>query len=156
MASDNVHNSEIPLKREDIEAVDLIYQELLKRNAKLVGPDGETKHLPKSLYGFLHRIIADLEEGKSVSILQGDAQLTTVEAAKLLGVSRQFFVNQLENHEIPHFMVGTHRRVYVRDLLAYKSRRDSARRAALDALSRSEVEAGTYDRITGYDSEPGQ
>ena len=146
--------SELPLKEEDIREVGRIYEELLKREAKLVGPNGETRHLPKSLYGFLHRLVADLEEGKSVSILQDNAQLTTVEAAKLLGVSRQFFVNLLENGEVPYFMVGTHRRVYARDLLAYKSRRDSARRATLDTLSRAEVESGTYDRITDYDSEP--
>ncbi|MCC7341519.1 MAG: helix-turn-helix domain-containing protein [Bryobacterales bacterium] len=156
MDCESIHDRELPIGGEDLEAVEKIYLELRNRNAKLVGPDGETKQLPQSLYGFLYRLIADLEEGKSVSILQGNAQLTTVEAAKLLGVSRQFLVNQLDRNEIPHFLVGTHRRVYVRDLLAYKSRRDSARRAALDALSRSEVEAGTYDRITGYDSEPGQ
>ncbi len=33
----------------------------------------------------------------------------------MLGVSRQFLIKLLERDEIPHHMVGTHRRIYVRD-----------------------------------------
>jgi excisionase family DNA binding protein len=91
------------------------------------------------------KLIADLCEGQSVAIVQNDAQLTTVEAARMLGVSRQFLVNLLERDEIPYHMVGTHRRIYVRDLLAYKAKRDSKRRQVLDELTRAEAEDGLYD-----------
>jgi len=63
----------------------------------------------------------------------------------MLGVSRQFLIKVLERDEIPHHMVGTHRRVYVRDLLAYKAKRDSKRRKILDDLTRAEAEDGLYD-----------
>ncbi len=126
------------------QVVDL-YQKIRRSKAKLVGPDGKTQNLPSSLYAFLVRLIADLCEGQSVAIVQNDAQLTTVEAARMLGVSRQFMVNLLERDEIPHHMVGTHRRVYVRDLLAYKAKRDSKRRQILDKLTRAEAEDGLYD-----------
>ena len=40
----------------------------------------------------------------------------TVEAARILGVSRQYFIQLLQEEQIPFHMAGTHRRVYVRDV----------------------------------------
>ncbi|MBE7544375.1 MAG: helix-turn-helix domain-containing protein [Bryobacteraceae bacterium] len=122
-----------------------LYQKIQRSRAKLVGPDGKSHSLPVSLYEFLVKLIADLCEGQSVAIVQNDAQLTTVEGARMLGVSRQFLIKLLERGDIPHHMVGTHRRIYVRDLLAYKAKRDSNRRKILDDLTRAEAEDGLYD-----------
>lgn len=122
-----------------------LYQKIQRSRARLVGPDGKSHSLPVSLYEFLVKLIADLCEGQSVAIVQNDAQLTTVEGARMLGVSRQFLIKLLERGDIPHHMVGTHRRIYVRDLLAYKAKRDSNRRKILDDLTRAEAEDGLYD-----------
>lgn len=135
----------IVLSEADQRQVLELYQKIQRSRAKLVGPDGKTQSLPVSLYEFLVKLIADLCEGQSVAIVQNDAQLTTVEAARMLGVSRQFLVNLLERDEIPYHMVGTHRRIYVRDLLAYKGKRDSKRRQVLDELTRAEAEDGLDD-----------
>lgn len=135
----------LAISERDQKQVVELYQKIQRSRAKLVGPDGKTQRLPVSLFGFLVKLIADLGEGQSVAIVQNDAQLTTVEAARMLGVSRQFLVNVLERDEIPHHMVGTHRRVYVRDLLAYKAKRDSKRRQILDELTRAEAADGLYD-----------
>ena len=124
-----------------------LYTKIRAAEAKLVGPDGKTQLLPTNLYSFLCQVLGDLKAGKSVTILQSNAELTTVEAAKLLAVSRQFLVQLLEKNQIPFHMVGTHRRLYARDVLAFKGRRDSARRKTLDDLSRTEFEQGTYDRV---------
>lgn len=122
-----------------------LYQKIQRSRAKLVGPDGRTQNLPVSLYEFLVKLIGDLCEGQSVAIVQHDAQLTTVEAARMLGVSRQFLIGQLERGEMPHHMVGTHRRIYARDVLAYKAKRDGKRRTILDELTRAEAADGLYD-----------
>lgn len=122
-----------------------LYQKIQRSRARLVGPDGKSHSLPVSLYEFLVKLIADLCEGQSVVIVQNDAQLTTVEGARMLGVSRQFLIKLLERGDIPHHMVGTHRRIYVRDLLAYKAKRDSNRRKILDDLTRAEAQDGLYD-----------
>lgn len=122
-----------------------LYLKIQRSRAKLVGPDGKTQNLPASLYEFLVKLIADLCEGQTVAIVQSDAQLTTVEGARMLGVSRQFLVKVLERGEIPYHMVGTHRRIYVRDLLAYKAKRDSERRRILDDLTQAEAGDGLYD-----------
>jgi excisionase family DNA binding protein len=144
------HNEQIQapiaLSESDQRQVLELYQKIQRSRAKLVGPDGRTQSLPVSLYEFLVKLIADLCEGQSVAIVQNDAQLTTVEAARMLGVSRQFLIGQLEKDEIPFHMVGTHRRVYVRDVLAYKMQRDGKRRRILDDLTRAEAEEGLYDR----------
>ena len=136
----------IDLSESDQRQVLELYQKIQRSRAKLVGPDGRTQNLPQSLHDFLLKLIADLCEAQSVSIVQNDAQLTTVEAARMLGISRQFLVGQLEKGEIPYLMVGTHRRLYVRDVLAYKMRRDRNRRRILDELTRAEVIEGLYDR----------
>lgn len=128
-----------------------LYQRIQRSPAKLVGPDGRSQDLPVSLYEFLVKLIAHLSEGQSVAIVQDDAQFTTVEGARMLGVSRQFLIKLLERDQIPHHMVGTHRRIYVRDLLAYKAKQDSRRRQILDELTRAEAEDGLYDLEPSHD-----
>jgi hypothetical protein len=46
---------------------------------------------------------------------------------------------------MPFHRVGTHRRVYLKDLLEYKHRRDSARRGELQAMVDEAQELGAYD-----------
>src|SRR6266404_2319994 len=123
--------------REQKEIIDT-YAKLREVEAKLSGPDGKTEILPNNLYSFLLRLLADLKAGHSVTILQNKHQLTTVEASKILGVSRQYLVQLLEKGEIPFHMAGTHRRLYVRDVLAYKSRRDTDRGKSLNELAQKE------------------
>jgi excisionase family DNA binding protein len=137
----------VPISGKDQREIADIYEKLRTADAKLVGPDGKTQILPSTLYSFLCTLLADLKAGHSVTILQSNASLTTVEASKLLGMSRQFLIGLLEKKEMPCHMVGTHRRLYARDVLAYKARRDTARTKKLDGLALAEAEEGTYDRL---------
>ena len=137
-------NTPLAVSSDDQNEILKLYERMRRRRAKLVGPDGRSVNLPDSLYSFLCRLLADLSDGKCVSIVQGQAELTTVEAAAMLGVSRQFLINLLEKGDIAFHKVGTHRRVYVRDLLAYKAKRDAHRRNVLDRLVQDEVEEGLY------------
>jgi excisionase family DNA binding protein len=137
----------VNISLQEQEEIREIYDKLRKAEAKLVGPEGRTEYLPNNVYSFLLRLLADLRAGHSVTILQSKHELTTVEAAKVLGVSRQYFIQLLEKGEIPFFMTGTHRRVYVRDLLAYKAKRDHARRKTLDDLAKHEFVKGDYGKV---------
>ena len=65
----------------------------------------------------------------------------------MLAVSRPFLVRLLEERKILFHMAGSHRRVYLADILAYKSNRDRARNKAIQQLAIEDVEAGVYDRI---------
>ena len=132
--------------KEQQEIID-IYTKLREAEAKLIGPDGKTEILPNNLYSFLLRLLADLRAGNAVTILQSSHELTTIEASKVLGMSRQFLVQLLEKGEIPFHKVGTHRRLYVRDVMAYKARRDTSRRKTLDDLAKREFAKGDYGKI---------
>jgi excisionase family DNA binding protein len=147
--------TDVPISGKDQREIADIYEKLRTADAKLVGPDGKTQILPNTLYSFLCTLLADLKAGHSVTILQSNASLTTVEASKLLGISRQFLIGLLEKKEMPCHMVGTHRRLYARDVLAYKAKRDTARTKTLDDLALAEAEEGLYDRVPD-DFKPGQ
>ena len=143
------------VSEKDQREIQQLYEKLRMAEAKLVGPDGKSQVLPNNLYSFLCRLLDNLKAGHSVTILQSNADLTTVEASKLLGLSRQFLIGLLEKDEIPFHMVGTHRRLYARDVLAYKAKRDTARRKTLDDLAQAEYAEGIYQRVPN-DSDPGQ
>jgi len=116
-------------------------------NVRLVGSDGRQIAIPEQVHDVLLVILKSLQAGNAVSIVQEQQQLTTQRAANILGVSRPFLVRLLEGGDIPFHMAGSHRRVYLRDLLDYKRRRDAARHEAINNMARTEMEAGTYDKV---------
>lgn len=137
----------LPVPLREHEEVNDIYTKLREAEAKLVGPDGKAEALPNNVYSFLLKLLAELKAGNPVTIVQNMQRLTTAEAARMLGVSRQYLVTLLEKGEIPFEKVGSHRRVLVRDMLAYKARRDMERRNILDELARKEFALGDYGKV---------
>lgn len=111
----------------------------------LVGADGQTMILPEPLYRVLVEAARQLGEGNGVAILSYSHELTTQQAADLLNVSRPHLVSLLEAGVVSFHKVGTHRRVYLKDLLEYKHRRDAERRSALQAMVDEAQETGIYD-----------
>jgi excisionase family DNA binding protein len=129
-----------------------LYSKIRDVDAEFIGSDGKVQSLPSDLSSFLARILVELKAKKAVSILHGDKDLTTAGSAQLLGVSRQFLVRLLEQGQIPFHHVGTHRRVYIRDVLAYRSARDNARSRILTELAQAEMKDGLYDLVPLNDS----
>lgn len=114
---------------------------------KLVGASGQQVELPGPALVLLRELIHQLARDQAVAVVTTGKELTTQEAADILNVSRPYLIKLLEQGEIPFAMVGTHRRVLVSDLLAYKQRRDAARRQALDELAQISQEMGMYDLL---------
>jgi excisionase family DNA binding protein len=73
------------------------------------------------------------------------SELTTKQAAEVVGVSRPFLIRVLEAGEIPYRKVGRHRRVLMKDVLAYKEKMQVKSRAAMDELVKLSEEMGGYD-----------
>jgi excisionase family DNA binding protein len=111
---------------------------------RLVGARGEAVALPESVCRVLRRAVRQLAQGRVVTVLPLDAELTTQQAADLLAVSRPHFVKLLEGGAIPFVRTGTHRRVRFRDVMEYRERRDAARQRALAELTQLSEEAGLY------------
>jgi excisionase family DNA binding protein len=87
-----------------------------------------------------------MQLGRAIVLIPENQQLTTQRAADLLGVSRPHLIKLLESGELPYHRAGSHRRVYLKDLVAYQKRRDAERKAALDSIAREAFESGLYDR----------
>jgi len=112
------------------------------RAARLIAPGGEELEVPASVYDVLVRVVHELAQGNAVAVMPVHAQLTTQQAADLLGVSRPHFVKLLEEKRIPYDRPGKHRRILLSDLLEYKRVRDAERRAALDDLRAEDERLG--------------
>jgi excisionase family DNA binding protein len=124
-----------------------LFESLKAFAPKLVSTSGRPEPLPGDLSAFLSRLCESAKAAEPLTIFQDETELTTAEAAKVLSVSRQFLVQLLEQDQIPFHRTGTHRRVYARDVYAYKAKRDAERRKILDDLTRAEIEEGLYDLI---------
>ena len=118
-----------------------------------VGRDGVRLELPEPIFNLLVRVVRTMRDGKAVVLLPESKSITTQAAAEFLGVSRPFVVDLMEKDAIPHHKVGTHRRVYLKDLMEYQRQRDTRRRATLDDLRRKVDDAGLYDTDTSGSDE---
>lgn len=85
------------------------------------------------------RIIAAVMDqvgrGFAVSITPVDRELTTKEAAEILNVSRPFLIKLLDEGKIAHRKVGSHRRIRLEEVLAYRASMERERRVALQELT---------------------
>ncbi|MES1023317.1 helix-turn-helix domain-containing protein [Gloeocapsa sp. BRSZ] len=113
--------------------------------AKLVSPKGEEILVCESTYQVLRQVIEAIKAGRAITIVSHEQELTTQQAADLLNVSRPYLIKLLEQGEIPHIKVGTHRRVRFQDLMQYKEQRDSKRSELLQQLISISEEAGLYE-----------
>jgi excisionase family DNA binding protein len=104
--------------------------------------------LPAGAVNLLMDILEVMASGRGVTLIPENAELTTVQAAELLNVSRPFLIKLLEEGTLPYRKVGTHRRIRLEDVMAYKEAIDEEREAVLDELAAQAQEMGMgYETI---------
>ncbi|MHB8384016.1 MAG: excisionase family DNA-binding protein [Candidatus Binataceae bacterium] len=105
----------------------------------------KTLALPARVGHFVLEALSEIAGGNAIRLVQMRRELTSHEAAELLNVSRTFLIGLLEKGVIPYRLVGSHRRIGLTDLLAYKAKTDFQRKEALDAIAGEGQELKLYD-----------
>jgi excisionase family DNA binding protein len=118
-------------------------QEVLRRLLDQLTPGG-TLRLDEELADLLRRVLEALARGEAVRVVPLEGELTTQQAAEILGVSRPYLVCLLERGAIPFRKVGVHRRVKVKDLLAYMEAARKRGEERMEGLIRESQELGLY------------
>jgi excisionase family DNA binding protein len=145
-----LNHRQLPPSAQDV-AIARVSGQLLARLARQKRPltlrvhDAEQEQpieLPAGAVALLMDILEAMAAGQGVPLVPENAELTTVEAASLLNVSRPFLINLLDDGVIPHRKVGKHRRIRLEDVMAYKARDDRERDAILDQLVQEAQEQG--------------
>ena len=118
-----------------------------RKKSLCVTIDGEDCEIPLAALRMLKDLLVQLSLGNSVTLMPIHAELTTQEAADLLSVSRPYLVSLLESGKITFHKAGSHRRIVLKDLLAYKKQQELESDAAMAELAREAQELGL-----GYDT----
>ncbi|MCE2473131.1 MAG: excisionase family DNA-binding protein [Anaerolineae bacterium] len=116
------------------------------KTVHLTFADGkESIVLPSGSLEMFNSILEAMAAGHGVMIFPQHAELTTMEAADILNVSRPYLIGLLNKKEIPFRLVGRHRRIRIEDVMKYKEDIDRRREAILDQMVAEAEELGLYD-----------
>lgn len=95
--------------------------------------------IPAELSDLLERVMRGVVSGRPVRVEPLPDQLTTTQAAQLLGISRPTLMKRIRDGEFVATKVGTHHRLSTRDVIAARVRAEQReRRAAARLLNRGQ------------------
>lgn len=123
-------------------------REVLRRlgaHPRVAAEDGTVLDLPVPVAEAFSEILAAAADGEQTLVLRSPAELTTEQAAAVLGVSRPTVIRMVETGKLPVQMVGTHRRLPLADVIAYRDGAAERRSEALDEMTRHAEDLGLYD-----------
>jgi excisionase family DNA binding protein len=106
---------------------------------------GSQLPLPNEIAVILRDILVLLAQNKAVAVGSVDLELTTNQAADVLNVSRTFVIRLIEKGDLPHRLVGTHRRIRLEDALSLRDRMRLDAEAAIGRITQIGQELGLDD-----------
>lgn len=117
------------------------------RAIALVDETGEVKgapvlELPPAALRLVAQVLGAMGDQRPITIVPRNLELTTVDAANFLNVSRPFVIKEIEAGRLKHRKVGTHRRIAYADLVEYRDRMRASQHAALQSLTDDAQELG--------------
>lgn len=101
--------------------------------------------VPAAAMRVLAEALSEMAAGHPVTLVPLRAEVSTQQAAELLGVSRPYFVKLLEQGEIPFRKVGDQRRVRYQDLMRYIAEYQREAIAAATQMTTEAQDLGFYE-----------
>ena len=108
----------------------------------------ETKEkiiIPSRALKLLGEILKAMAQGNPISIVPVAAEVTTQQAAEMVGCSRPFLVKLLEEGKIEFTKVGRHRRIMFEDIVKYKKKMKEEQKKHIVDIMNFDEEIGMYD-----------
>lgn len=109
---------------------------------RIESSSGEAVTVPEDLSTLLQTILRLAASGQAIGITQLSKALTSVEAAKTLGISRPTLLKFAASGEIPSHKVGSHTRFNRSDVRAFAESRLDKQRQSFDELREFEDAIG--------------
>ncbi len=100
--------------------------------------------LPKGFVDAVEKVAREFAAGRTVTITSVDADLTTQQAANMLGISRPFAATLMDRGDLPSYKVGNRRKVTQAAVESYRKKRDQKRRRLLQDMTDEAIELGQY------------
>lgn len=99
--------------------------------------DGSTPsvRVPPQVLRVLGQALGLMARHQPIMLIPEKQELSTVEAANFLNVSRPFVIKEIEEGRLNHRMVGTHRRILFSDLMTYAKAMRAKQQQALDKMA---------------------
>ncbi|WP_433347801.1 helix-turn-helix domain-containing protein [Micromonospora sp. CA-111912] len=124
------------------------------RRLQLIIDGSEPVDVPPVVGEALAEVVSILGRGRPVRVMQENVEISTGEAAAILGVTRPTVVKLMNDGALPYTRPNSSRRVALHDVLTYKEQRSRARREALDELTGDAIDMGVYDEAMRRGREP--
>ena len=105
----------------------------------------EPIELPAVAVAVLSDVLKFMSRGHGLTLFPRLAEVTTMEAADILSVSRPYVIKLLEEGEIPYRLIGKHRRIRLEDVLDFDAKSKAQSSAAMDEIVALSQELGLYD-----------
>jgi excisionase family DNA binding protein len=106
---------------------------------------GDSLEMPAQLTTLISQILDLVGRGCTVTVGSVPNEVTTTVAAKLLGISRPTLMKLVDEGTVPAHKVGSHTRLWSRDVFAHKELQRAAQREAFDRLRELEDELDVVD-----------
>ncbi|MFL0411290.1 helix-turn-helix domain-containing protein [Microbacterium paludicola] len=102
----------------------------------------ERVELDAQMFSVLRQVAEAMKAGRSVTVFAQGQQLTTQQAAEILGISRPTIVKLIEDGELPANVPGqVRRKLLLEDVIAYRERLYARRNSFIERSSRAYEDA---------------
>lgn len=98
--------------------------------------------LPPQALKLIGQLLGMMSEGRPFALIPKNQELSTVEAAHFLNVSRPFVIKEIDEGRLQHRKVGAHRRVTFEALQAYAQKMRDKQAKALERMADNARELG--------------